>query len=144
MVKYCEICGLEISDTDVDSKYRFIRVKYCDQCREAVRRQQNSESIQRKRKRGKADRKVEREEQLLADAKYVQERKKKARDLREERSSIRDVPTVEQELRQELRDTKRKLRDAEIRCHQYSSDYINLVRRNEKLEEELKRLNENK
>ena len=66
--------------------------------------------------------KVEKEEQLLADAKYVQERKKKARDLQEERSWIRDVPTMEQELRQELRDTKRKLRDSENRNQQYAAD----------------------
>lgn len=47
---------------------------------------------------------------------------------------------MEQELRQELRDTKRKLRDAEIRNQQYAADYINLLRRTEKLEEELKQL----
>lgn len=95
-------------------------------------------------KKKKAEKKVEKEEKLLEDAKYVQERKKKARDLREERSWIRDVPTVEQELRQELRDTKRKLRDSEIRNQQYAADYINLNRRTESLEEQLKKLETNK
>lgn len=137
MNKYCEICHLEISDTNYDDIHRFIRIKYCDICREMVKKQQKKESRQRKQKRKKAEKKVEKEEQLLADAKYVQERKKKARDLQEERSWIRDVPTMEQELRQELRDTKRKLRDSENRNQQYAADYINLLQRTEKLEEEL-------
>lgn len=140
MIKYCEICHLEISDTDYDDIHRFNRIKYCDECREKVKKQQNKESRQRRQKREKVERKVEKEEQLLEDAKYVRERQQKARALREERSWIRDVPTMEQELRQELRDTKRKLRDAEIRNQQYAADYINLLRRTEKLEEELKQL----
>lgn len=138
MNKYCEICHLEISDTDYDNKYRFIRVKYCDECGKKVKNQQNRESRQRKQKREKADKKVKKEEQLLADAKYVQERQQKARELREERSWIREVPTVEQELRKQLRDTQRQLRDSENRNQQYAADYINLLRRTESLEEELK------
>lgn len=44
---------------------------------------------------------------------------------------------MEQDLRQQLRDTKQQLRDSENRNQQYAADYINLLRRTEKLEEEL-------
>lgn len=144
MNKYCEICHLEISDTDYDNIYRFIRVKYCDECSKKVKKQQNKESRQRKQKKDKAEKKVKKEEQLLADAKYVQERQQKARELREERSWIREVPTVEQDLRKQLRETERRLRDSEIRNQQYAADYINLNRRTEALEEQLKKLETNK
>lgn len=144
MNKYCEICHLEISDTDYDNTYRFIRVKYCDECRKKVKKQQNKESRQRKQKRDKAEKKVKKEEQLLADAKYVQERQQKARELQEERSWIREVPTVEQDLRKQLRETERRLRDSEIRNQQYAADYINLNRRTESLEEQLKKLETSK
>lgn len=144
MNKYCEICHLEISDTDYDNRYRFIRVKYCDECSKKVKKQQNKESRQRKQKKDKAEKKVKKEEQLLADAKYVQERQQKARELREERSWIRELPTVEQDLRKQLRETERRLRDSEIRNQQYAADYINLLRRTEKLEEQLKKLETNK
>lgn len=30
MRKYCDICGIEIANTDYDSWYRFISVKYCE------------------------------------------------------------------------------------------------------------------
>lgn len=40
MRKYCDICGIEIADTDYDSWYRFISVKYCDECRIDVRKEQ--------------------------------------------------------------------------------------------------------
>lgn len=144
MIKRCAICNIEISDTNYDNYYRFIRVKYCDRCCAEVQKRQKKESAQRKRKREKAERKVAKEEQLLTDAQYIQERQKKAKELREARSWIRELPTEEQELRKQLRETERKLRDSEIRNQQYAADYINLIRRTEKLEEELKKLETSK
>ena len=44
MRKYCDICGIEIADTDYDSWYRFIGVKYCDECRIDVRKEQKKNS----------------------------------------------------------------------------------------------------
>lgn len=144
MIKRCAICNIEISDTNYDNYYRFIRVKYCDRCCAEVQKRQKKESAQRKRKREKAERKVAKEEQLLTDAQYIQERQKKAKELREARSWIRELPTEEQELRKQLKETERKLRDSEIRNQQYAADYINLIRRTEKLEEELKKLETSK
>ncbi len=144
MIKRCAICNIEISDTNYDNYYRFIRVKYCDDCRVEAQKRQKKESAQRKRKRAKVERKVAKEVQLLADAQYVQERQQKARELQEERSWIREVPTVEQDLRKQLRETERRLRDSEIRNQQYAADYINLNRRTEALEEQLKKLETNK
>lgn len=143
-IKHCEICGKVIGDIYNTDWYAYISQKYCEDCRKQHDRKRKAEWAQQQRKKKKAEKKVEKEEKLLEDAKYVQERKKKARDLREERSWIRDVPTVEQELRQELRDTKRKLRDSEIRNQQYAADYINLNRRTESLEEQLKKLETSK
>ena len=54
------------------------------------------------------------------------------------------MPTVEQDLRKQLRETERRLRDSEIRNQQYAADYINLNRRTEALEEQLKKLETNK
>ncbi len=144
MIKRCAICNIEISDTNYDNYYRFIRVKYCDDCRVEVQKRQKKESAQRKRKRAKVERKVAKEEQLLADAQYVQERQKKAKELREERSCIREIPTEEQELRKQLRETERRLRDSEVRNQQYAADYINLIRRTESLEKQLTKLETNK
>lgn len=144
MIKRCAICNIEISDTNYDNYYRFIRVKYCDECRAEVQKRQKKESAQRKRKREKVERKVAKEEQLLTDAQYIQERQKKAKELREERSWIRELPTEEQELRKQLIEAERKLRDSEIRNQQYAADYINLIRRTESLEEKLKKLETSK
>ena len=57
MNKYCEICHLEISDTNYDDIHRFIRIKYCDICREMVKKQQkkkvDSESKKERKPRKK-------------------------------------------------------------------------------------------
>ena len=49
MIKYCEDCGIEISDTDYDNYQRFIRVKRCAECATKHKLEQN-QTYRRKRK----------------------------------------------------------------------------------------------
>lgn len=56
MIKYCKICGLEISDTEYDSWNRFISVKYCDDCSISQRRKLQKEAKHRYREKKKMER----------------------------------------------------------------------------------------
>lgn len=71
MRKYCDICGIEIADTDYDSWYRFISVKYCDECRIDVRKEQKKNSKKKQQVKKRAENAVSREEQRLSEAEYV-------------------------------------------------------------------------
>lgn len=58
-VKACARCGVKvISNLNFDSGnyYRHLSVKYCDECRKIVRREQNSAAVKRYRKRKRAER----------------------------------------------------------------------------------------
>ena len=40
--KYCQCCGILISDINEADYFRHIRVKYCDHCREAMKNYKNA------------------------------------------------------------------------------------------------------
>ena len=106
MRKYCDICGIEIADTDYDSWYRFISVKYCDECRIDVRKEQKKNSKKKQQVKKRAENAVSREEQRLSEAEYVAQCKTEANRIKEQRSQIREVPSMEQELKRQLRRSK--------------------------------------
>lgn len=48
-VKKCVMCGVPISNEYESSWYRHIRIMYCDECREQVKRIQNADRVRRYR-----------------------------------------------------------------------------------------------
>lgn len=70
-VKACERCGVKvISNINYGGDYyRHIAIKYCDSCREIVKRDKNAAAVKRYRQRKRAERtaKQEREEILRAE-----------------------------------------------------------------------------
>lgn len=63
-VKVCIRCNLKlISNMNFDTcdYYRHLSVKYCDECREIVKREKNAEAVKRYRKRKKAERTAKQE-----------------------------------------------------------------------------------
>jgi len=143
LIKRCERCNIEISDTEYDDWHRFIRIKYCPECLAEVQREQKRLSRKRKRAAEKAKRQVEREQELLDAANRVQQLKEKAQELRQERSFIRQVPSLEQELRQELKAAERKNRELDERLMQAYNDYQLLYTKMERLERQLEMVQTN-
>lgn len=48
--KYCERCGKLIGDAYNTDFYAYIRMKYCNNCKEIVRREKNAERMKRLRR----------------------------------------------------------------------------------------------
>lgn len=51
--KYCQVCNKLISNIDQSDFYSFIRIKYCDNCRAEVKRQQTLARVHALRQRKK-------------------------------------------------------------------------------------------
>ena len=49
MVKHCDMCGIEIADTDYDTLGRYNAVKYCQECA-AIRKKIANKNYRQKRK----------------------------------------------------------------------------------------------
>lgn len=60
-VKYCVRCGTKIADEWSCDWYRYIRLKYCDTCRKAVRQEDTRQRINAVRRQARKDRKEARE-----------------------------------------------------------------------------------
>lgn len=59
--KFCENCGVLISDIYRDDWYSHISIKYCDECREVVKKQQNAARLIKFRERKKQAEKLKNE-----------------------------------------------------------------------------------
>lgn len=51
--KYCQVCNKLISNINQNDFYSFIRIKYCDTCRQEVKRQQTLARVHALRERKK-------------------------------------------------------------------------------------------
>lgn len=52
-VKYCERCYKKISDAYTSDWYSHIRIMYCDECRDIVRKEKAAERIRKLREKNK-------------------------------------------------------------------------------------------
>ena len=77
MVKHCDMCGIEIADTDYDTLGRYNAVKYCQECA-AIRKKIANKNYRQKRKMEKQVAKATEEHELTEAAKaLMKERAKK-------------------------------------------------------------------
>lgn len=74
-IKKCVICGVPISNEFETSWYRHIRIMYCDQCREEVKRIKNADRVRKFKKKQK--------KQLEVDEKKIKNLEDENRILRE-------------------------------------------------------------
>ena len=58
LVKKCERCFKIISDANSSDWYSHIRIKYCDECREIVRKEKAAARVKRLRERKKENEKA--------------------------------------------------------------------------------------
>lgn len=49
--KFCERCGAKIGDEFNTDYFAYIRMKYCPECKEQVKREQTAERVKRLRRR---------------------------------------------------------------------------------------------
>lgn len=66
-VKLCCRCGTVISDINTADYYSHIRIKYCDTCREQVKREQSAMRVKALRQRRRARNKLLDERLLLLE-----------------------------------------------------------------------------
>lgn len=137
MVKYCEICNIEISDTDYDSNMRYIRVKYCPECAKKVRKQQKRESIRRRRAKEKALATYDKEQKLLNAAEETKYLRERAKEIRNQRVYIRDVSVPELELRRECRQLKQQLQACQERNDKLTHENWRIKVDSAKMQEQL-------
>ncbi len=60
--KYCERCGKLIGDAYNTNFYAYIRMKYCNNCKEIVRREKNAERMKRLRRENREINKARKEQ----------------------------------------------------------------------------------
>ena len=94
MIKYCEDCGIEISDTDYDNYQRFIRVKRCAECATKHKLEQN-QTYRRKRKMEKRIAAVVEQHELTETAKACRKVRRAANEQvklrKEENKTLREA-----------------------------------------------------
>ncbi|MBQ8298126.1 MAG: hypothetical protein IJX77_10135 [Ruminococcus sp.] len=83
-LKHCSRCGVVISNINTADYYRHIRIKYCDVCREQVRREQAAVRVHNLRQRRRQKNKLldERLELLEEENKLLRERVAALREYR--------------------------------------------------------------
>lgn len=52
-IKYCYRCAVKISDANTSDWYSHISIKYCDECREIVKKEQTAARVKALRQRKK-------------------------------------------------------------------------------------------
>ena len=97
MIKTCEICGLEIADTSIDTQGRFNAVRYCPECAAERKKQSDKQSKQRQRAMEKAVSRVVKADALLQAQQQIQDLKAKESALLAEVARLKHEKTVEQE-----------------------------------------------
>lgn len=71
MVKHCDMCGIEIADTDYDTLGRYNAVKYCQECA-AIRKKIANKNYRQKRKMEKQVAKATEEHEPRKQRKHVE------------------------------------------------------------------------
>lgn len=125
MIKTCEICGLEIADTSIDTQGRFNAVRYCAECAAARKKLSDKQSKQRQRAVEKAVSRVIKADALLQDQKEIQQLKERERELLAEIAQLKHAKTVEQEQAATIR---RLQAEIEERKSQSVADAVRFMR----------------
>ena len=93
MVKHCDMCGIEIADTDYDTLGRYNAVKYCQECA-AIRKKIANKNYRQKRKMEKQVAKATEEHELTEAAKACRKGRRAANEqtrlLKEENKFLRE------------------------------------------------------
>lgn len=97
MTKTCEICGLEIADTSIDTQGRFNAIRYCSECAATRDKQSQRASKQRQRAREKAARSLLKADALLQAQQELQSMKRREKELLAEVARLKHEKTVEQQ-----------------------------------------------
>lgn len=125
MIKTCEICGLEIADTSIDTQGRFNAVRYCFECAAERDKQSQRASKQRQRAREKAARSLMKADILLQQQQELQSMKERERELLAEVARLKHEKTVEQQQAALIRQQQAEI---EERKNQSVADAVRFMR----------------
>lgn len=129
MIKYCECCGIEIADTEVDTMQRYNAVRFCYDCATERKKKQTKECKKRASARARAEKNLRKEKNYLASAEEVLSLRERARSVREQRVNMMSGMTEEQRLRADLKNAKRRIADLQGQVYQGGADYMKLYRK---------------
>lgn len=125
MTKTCEICGLEIADTSIDTQGRYNAVRYCAECAATRKKQADLRNKRRQRAREKAVSRVVKADALLQDQKEIQQLKERERELLAEVAQLKHAKNVEQEQAATIRQLQAEVNE---RKSQSIADAVSFMR----------------
>ena len=129
MIKTCEICGLEIADTSIDTQGRFNAVRYCAECAAARKKQADLRNKRRQRAREKAVGRVVKADALLQAQQQIQDLKAKERALLAEVAQLKHEKTVEQEQAAKIKQLQAEVNERKSRSIADAVSFMRNLRR---------------
>lgn len=129
MIKTCEICGLEIADTSIDTQGRFNAVRYCPECAAERKKQSDKQSKQRQRAMEKAVSRVVKADALLQAQQQIQDLKAKERALLAEVAQLKHEKTVEQEQAATIKQLQAEVNERKSRSIADAVSFMRNLRR---------------
>ena len=129
MIKTCEICGLEIADTSIDTQGRFNAVRYCAECAAARKKQADLRNKRRQRAREKAVGRVVKADALLQAQQQIQDLKAKERALLAEVAQLKHEKTVEQEQAATIKQLQAEVNERKSRSIADAVSFMRNLRR---------------
>ena len=129
MIKTCEICGLEIADTSIDTQGRFNAVRYCAECAAARKKQADLRNKRRQRAREKAVGRVVKADGLLQAQQQIQDLKAKERALLAEVAQLKHEKTVEQEQAAKIKQLQAEVNERKSRSIADAVSFMRNLRR---------------